>query len=151
MTAPAFVPVAPGSLVAAAGRTYRVTHMLSIDSVLADDIETRVPERLRIDALGPVPAGAQVMEAEAGAKTAPDLEAIDEAEWAVAQRRFAAIKPLLDDPFRTRAMVEAAAAAHGVNTATLYEWMRLYAESGHLSALVPRQRGRKRGTKLVRA
>ena len=154
MTAPAFVAVTPGSLVSAAGRTYRVTHLLSIDDVLATDVATRLPERLRIDALGPVLAEAAAGPALAGpegARTTPDLEAIDEAEWAVAQRRLAAIKPLLDDPFRTRAMAEAAAAAQGVNTATIYEWMRLYTGSGHLSALIPRRRGRKPGTKRVRA
>lgn len=149
MTVPAFVPVVPGSLVSTNGRTYRVTHLLSLDDVLAEDVATKIPERLRIDALDPAPAEGRAPRN--GAEATPDLEAIDEAEWAVAQRRLAAIKPLLDDPFRTRAMAEAAAAACGVNAGTIYEWMRLYLESGHLSALIPRQRGRKPGVKLVRA
>lgn len=92
MTTPAFLPVAPGSLVSASGRTYRVTRLLSIDDVLAEDVATRVPERLRVDALGPAPvdAATPAHQAGAGADTGetPDLEAIGEVEWAVARRRL---------------------------------------------------------------
>jgi putative transposase len=151
VTKPAFVSVTPGSLVASSGRMFRITHLLGIDNVLAEDLATGMPERLRIDDLGPAATGAPADGTEPTVATAPDLEAIGEAEWAVAQRRLAAIKPLLDDPFRTRATAEAAASAHGVNTATIYEWMRLYTGSGHLSALIPRPRGRKLGTKRVSA
>lgn len=148
MTTPAFVAITPGSLVSANGRTYRVTHLLTLNDVLAEDVATRIPERLRIEALrSPPPVGTRPNELE----TTPALEAIDDAEWAVAQRRFAAIKPLVDNPYRTRSMAEAAAASCGVNVGTIYEWMSLYLSAGHLSALIPHQRGRKRGTKLVRA
>lgn len=149
MTAPAFVPVKPGSLVSASGRTFRVTHQIGVDLVLAENLETGVPERLRVDALRPAPVEIQAEGGPAAAGAMPDLEAIGEAEWAVANRRLDAIRPLLDAPSRTRAMAEEIATAQGVNTATIYEWLRLYEGSGHLSALVPRRRGRKPGTKRV--
>jgi len=150
----AFAPVAPGSLVSASGRTYRVTRVLGLGDVLAEDVATRLPERLRVDALVPVPAEAAALplpEACAGSGSTPDLGAIGEADWEMAQRRFAAIQPLLDDPFRARAAVEVAASAQGVSAATVYRWLRLYLASGHLSALIPRLDGRRRGTRLVRA
>lgn len=105
MTKLAFAPVAPGSLVSASGRTYRVTRVLGLGDVLAEDVATRLPERLRVDALVPVPAEAAALslpEACAGSGSTPDLGAIGEADWEMAQRRFAAIQPLLDDPFRAR-------------------------------------------------
>lgn len=56
---------------------------------------------------------------------------------AIAERRLAAIKPLLDEPLRTRAMAQAVAAAQGVHVATIYEWLRTYERAGHLTALMP--------------
>jgi putative transposase len=150
MTAPAFLPIVPGSMVSSSGRAYRITHVLGLESVLAEDLATGIPERLHIGDLRPAP----VDTAAVGAAPPPDgadLETVDQADWAVAQRRMAVIKPLLNDPFRTREMVEAAAAAAEVHFTTVYEWMRLFHDAGHLSALIPRRRGRKKGTKVVEA
>ena len=68
---------------------------------------------------------------------------------AVAERRLAAIKPLLDEPLRTRAMAQAVAAAQGVHVATIYEWLRAYERAGHLTALMPRQSGATAGVRRV--
>lgn len=76
-----------------------------------------------------------------------DIEGICDEDWKEAQRRFQTIKPLLEDPSRTRAKVQQVAASEGVSTGTLYEWIRTYNESGQVSALIPRKRGRKRGHK----
>ena len=68
---------------------------------------------------------------------------------AIAERRLAAIKPLLDEPLRTRAMAQAVAAAQGVHVATIYEWLRTYEGAGHLAALMPRQSGTTAGVRRV--
>ena len=149
MTAQAFVSVKPGSLVSASGAAYRIKHVIGIDLVLAENLATGMPERLRVDALRPAPMETRAGQGPAAAGATPELEAISEAEWAVARHRIEAIRPLLDAPSRTRAAVKAAAAAQGVHADTIYEWLRLYTRSGHLSALVPRRRGRKPGTKRV--
>lgn len=138
----AFLSMKPGSIVASGGRRFRITHVLGIDSVLAKDLESNAVERLRADLIQPCRD-----EDEGGAQAAAgaDLEDICDEDWRVAQKRFAIIKPLLEDPYRTRELVRIAAVAAGVSTGTLYEWMRLYAEAGQLSALIPQKRGRKRG------
>ena len=79
----------------------------------------------------------------------PDLESIDESDWAVAQSRMEAIAPLMRETVRTKNMIEAAAEAAGVHFTTIYQWIALYEESGHLSSLIPRSRGRSKGAKLI--
>ena len=142
MTAPAFLTLAPGALVSCGGRQFEVTHLLDSGSVLARDLGTQSLERLQLDAVRPALQSA----APDGRPEPPaGLEAHPEEDWQIAQARFAAIHGLLHDPRRTRASAESAADAAGVSTATLYTWMRLYQESGRLSALMPLKRGRKAG------
>lgn len=129
----------------AAGRTYRITHLISIDSVFAIDEQTQESTRLRIDTLQP--AAEPAVRDDDNQSTQKDLSLYSEEEWAQAQRRFQAIKPLLDNPIRTRGDAEVLAKQHGVHAATLYKWLKTYQEAGHVSALVPTKRGPRSGTK----
>ncbi|UEX77736.1 Mu transposase C-terminal domain-containing protein [Spiribacter halobius] len=99
-------------------------------------------ERLRIAQLTSVHPAEEAGEAVAAGK---DIAEISEEDWAEAQRRFDAIKPLLDNPMRTREAAEAKAKEAGVHVATLYEWLRRFQDSRHLSCLIPGRRGPKRG------
>lgn len=139
-----FFKAEPGQTVLSGGRRYKITHLMSIDSVLAIDLETKESTRLHVEALRP--AG----EEDSAEKNAHrDLALYSEDEWAEAQRRFQAIKPLLENPIRTREDAEKVAARHNIHAATLYKWLKLYQEAGHVSALVPTKRGRKTGAKLL--
>lgn len=149
MTTKAFVPVGPNSLVSSGGRNYRVTHVMGLGNVLAKDLESGASKRLLVDDLKPAAVGPAADLEHPGVADHPDLEAISDSEWAIAQARMAIIAPLLNDPARTREMVEAAATAAKVHFTTVYEWMRLYTGSMHLSALIPRRSGRKKGLKLI--
>lgn len=137
-----------GSEVTDGAKVYRVSHLISVTSVLAVDLATSESCRLLIDTLKPVDPQSK---GEDGLlpPSDRDLSAYSEEEWEEGQRRFRAIKPLLDNPIRTRAEAERIAALNGVHVGTLYRWLNDYTEAGHVSALVPAKRGRKAGTRML--
>ncbi|MET3145642.1 UNVERIFIED_ORG: putative transposase [Xanthomonas axonopodis] len=143
----AFFRAEPGQLVGYGDRRFRITHLLSVDSVLAVDLESHESQRLRVESIMPLVPEA---ETQSRADIERDLAHYSKEEWAEAQRRFAAIKPLLKDPLRTRAMAEKLAEKERIHASTLYKWLNLYQAAGHVSALVPEKRGRKSGTLLLR-
>lgn len=143
---PSFFKAAPGELVMHAGKKYRIVCLLSIDSILAEDLETNAQERLRIEMVSPWVQTTEEIETPTVRR---DTLGFTNEEWAVAQKRLQAIKPLLDNPVRTRSDVEALAAAEGVNATTLYKWLKVFQAAGHVSSLVPDKRGRKQGTLLL--
>lgn len=138
-----FFRATPGQIVAFGAKRYRITHLISVDSVLAVNLETEQSERLRVECLsdphGEVPA-------ESLPRVSRDLALFSDEEWAEGQRRFEAIKPLLEDPIRSRVVVEGLAAKVGTHPATLYKWLKLYQEAQHVSVLIPLRRGLKEGT-----
>jgi len=144
MTSPNFFNIAPGVEVMVGQRRYRITRSLDINSVLAEDLESNVPTRLRIETMS------RVLHAEEGdGSPAYSAHHYSDEVWAVAQRRFEAIKPLIECPGRTRAEVAAVALAAGVNTSTLYKWLALYHDHQHVAALVPHKPGRNKGDKYL--
>lgn len=141
-----FMPVGPGTTVTHGGRSYRIDKVLDHATVLARDEETQTWKHLPAAELAPPPPGA-------GARSTapvPDLVA-DEAEYSEAQRRLAAIGPLLADRFRSEAKVTARAKEIGVGRATLYVWLRTYEDSPQVSSLIPRRRGRPKGVNMLEA
>lgn len=143
----AFFRAEPGQLVRHGDRRFRITHLLSVDSVLAVDLESHESQRLRVESITPLPPD---RDGESKADLERDLAHYSKEEWAEAQRRFSAIKPLLENPLRTRAMAEKLAEKERIHASTLYKWLKLYQAAGHVSALVPGKRGRKSGTILLR-
>lgn len=141
-----FFEMVPGQLVRSAGKKYRITHLVTVDTVFAQDEETLESTRLRIDTLE-----AFVEDDSKDIPLTKDLSLYSEKEWAIAQRRFQAIKPLLDNPIRTRLDAEAIATAQGIHAATLYKWLSAYQKAGNVSALVPTKRGRATGTRMLNA
>jgi putative transposase len=141
-----FFRAAPGDLVAHAGKKYRISCLISVDSILAEEVETGSQERLRIEMVTP---WSEPAVSETGIAVIRDTSSFSNEEWAEAQRRLQAIKPLLDNPIRTRSSVEAQAEKFGVNATTLYKWLKIFQTAGHVSSLVPEKRGRKQGTLLL--
>ena len=141
-----FFKVEPGAQVFVGPRKYRVTHMLSIDSVLAEDMETGVSARLRIETLSMIVSA----EDASGAAGFP-IHQYSKEEWSVAQKRFEALRPMIEHPIRSRTEVEKLATAAGVHVATYYKWLAAYHDAGHVAALVPRKRGAAKGQKHLAA
>lgn len=82
---------------------------------------------------------------------AVDLESIPEDLWAEANRRFDIIGPLLGQANRGRHQVAEVAARAGVNTATIYRWLRTYEGSKTIDSLIPAARGPKPASVRVSA
>lgn len=139
-----FIPLVPGACVRSAGRTWRITRDLTLDVVLAEDVETGETRRLRVDQIETTTREGWV--ADVGA-----LEKLPDEDWATAQKRFQAIEPLVNRRDRRRGEVEQAAAAAGVTPATVYSWIGRFERSGHLSSLLPRKGGRRTGARQLSA
>ena len=137
-----------GSEVSDGEKVYRVTHLISVSSVLATDLATNESCKLAIETLklidrlgddvGSLPSQAD-----------KDISGYTDEEWNEGQKRFQAIKPLINSPLRTRAEAERLAALNGVHVGTLYRWLNDYTNAGHVSVLVPAKRGRKAGTRML--
>ncbi|WP_020406003.1 Mu transposase C-terminal domain-containing protein [Hahella ganghwensis] len=141
-----FFKIEPGQLVSFGDSRYQVTHLLSLDSILAVNLETQETQRLRIETVTPIDPEANEHTSQPSER---ELWQLSKEEWEEAQDRFRAIKPLLANPIRSRDDVERLAQEHKIHAATLYRWLKLYQDAGHVSALVPSKRGRKKGTFLL--
>jgi putative transposase len=120
-----------GVQVSCRGKTYVITRVIDLDSVLGRDVASGTPERLSVRELQPV-------ESEHAPKVPDvDLDAVPDADWQEAERRFDAIRPLLGPRRRTRAEVTEQAKAAGVHLTTVYDWIRRYESVGRISALLP--------------
>ncbi|MHC1671676.1 Mu transposase C-terminal domain-containing protein [Stenotrophomonas maltophilia] len=120
--------------------------MLSIDSVLAEDMETGASARLRIETLSTILSAEDPSDAGGF-----PIHQYSKEEWSVAQKRFEALRPMIDHPIRSRSEVEKLAKSAGVHVATYYKWLAAYHDAGHVAALVPRKRGAAKGQKHLAA
>jgi putative transposase len=122
--------LAPGTLIASDGRRYVITHILSLEAILAKDQETGRSVELKLCDIAP-PQSFIPQKSEA-----KDLTLIEQRDWASAELWFSRISPLLFTP-RTTDMVKAVAHEAGVHPATVYRKIALYEQSGRVSELTP--------------
>jgi len=135
--------LAPGAAIASDGRRYVITHILSLEAILAKDQETGKSVELKLcDITSPQPSVSQKTETK-------DLIMIEQKDWASAELWFSRIQPLLFLP-RTAEMVKAVACEAGVHMATVYRKIAIYEESGRVSDLTPtRSNGGKGQSRLA--
>lgn len=74
---------------------------------------------------------------EDGVAPPPDLSTVSDADWQIAEARYAAIRPLLESEHRSVVDVKQHARQAGVDRATLYRWLERYQAIGQCSALLP--------------
>ncbi len=139
------IPLNIGATIGSAGRAYVIKRLLTLDVLLAEDAQTGETKRIRIVEID-TGAVAPPAEQPVGA-----LERIPDEAWAIAQARFSRIATLINRNDRSRGEVEAAAAAQGVTAATVYDWIRRFERSGHVTSLIPRTPGRRVGAKQISA
>jgi putative transposase len=74
-----------------------------------------------------------------------DLAAIPEELWAVARKRFAALKPLIESGKFNADAVGKRASECGIHRSTLYRWLQQYLKQHTLACLLPQQSGPRTG------
>ena len=148
MDRPVFIALTRGLVVQIGDKRLKVTHLLTSDSFLGTDLKTGQPERCRASDITGCPNEDSAAPSGIDASM-PDIAAVPDRDWAVAQKRFSIIQPLLNQPTRRRSDVENAAAAAGVHAATVYDWIRAFERSDHVTSLLPGKAGRRHGTKFI--
>ncbi|WP_373031439.1 Mu transposase C-terminal domain-containing protein [Sulfurovum sp.] len=118
---------------------YRITQVIDFDEVIGIDIETKRAKRLMIKNLKPLKAEA----VNDNGFIYRDLTDISDTDWKEIERRFMAIKPLLNG--MSRVEIEKHANDMGVHYTTLYRWLKGYKSTGTLTGLLPKKEGRKAG------
>ena len=125
----ASIEVRVGALVLHEDRPHRIESVIDFSQVVCVDVVEGRQAVVAIANLSPYGT----------ATVSPDVAAIDQATWARAQRRYAAIEPLLDG--HTRRTVCARSKELGVSPATLYRWLAEFRGQRTTAALIPKLRG----------
>ncbi len=124
--------LAPGGAIGCGGRRYVITHILSLEALLAKDLETGRSLELKLCDITPPPTQLSVPEKTA----AKDLALIEQKDWTTAELWFSRIHPLLTGR-RTDEMVRAVAQEAGVHRTTVYRKLARYEQSSRVSELTP--------------
>ena len=139
-----FIRVSVGDRVAAGGCEAVVTHIVSAEQAIVRDLTGGAVRQVPIRTLRPAP-------------TAPeprlqiiDLSLVGDEDWAAAQMRYEAVKPLLAAPRIDHKVLMEVAASTGRHQATIYRWLRRYQQEGRQTALIPAKRGVQPGHRRLR-
>ncbi|PTU04741.1 transposase [Pseudomonas sp. HMWF031] len=138
------VVIEVGAVVGYSDAVYRISQILDFRTVVGIDLESGRAAALPVGGLRAIK-----QEKVDGLYANYDIALIGSEEWAEAQRRFAAIEPLLGSVVVGRAEVRERSKKVGVDVATLYRWLKRYKQWGELLALVPRKRGWKEGNSRI--
>ena len=106
-----------GELVHHNDAAWKIDKVIDLKSVLATAVDGGTAKVLLIKDLQALPPPTD----EPPSQPPKPLDGISKEDWAIAEERHEAIKPLLELPNRSRRDVEERAAKIGWNTATLYE------------------------------
>ena len=134
-----------GSFVVHKERTAKIRKVLDPELVLIEYVDSQETEKV-------APWDLQIysrFEAKKDSVKPKDHAEISDEELSSAIKRFEAIKPLLVMEKRTRSDVSKVAEQMQVQTSTVYEWIRDYCDTGHVSALIKRKSGPVPGSKQI--
>lgn len=123
----------PGKKISSKGKTYTVTHLLDVDTVICRQDSTGNSARFCIKDLTVDPNSQNEIN---NLDKEVELLGIADEDWQEANKRFQIIRPLIKTD-RDLQMVKEIAKSAGVHQATIYRWLKAYEETGRLSVLVP--------------
>lgn len=133
-----------GAFVRQGDIVYRIAQVLDFESVIGVAVETGRSVPLRVGDLRSVAAAK-----DAKLSVAQDLAEIVDDDWQIAQKRFAAISPLIGKLPIGRDEAVRRAKEVNVDPATLYRWLRRYNAYGTVTALIPKKRGWQEGKSRI--
>lgn len=136
-----YVTLQQGSSVYYNNEHFVVVQLISLEHILAENVQTHEIKRLKISEITTTSSDSETH------KTSV-IDAILDEDWRVAQERMAIIQPLVHKPGRTKADVEAVAKKHQLHINTIYKWLQLYEPNSLLTSLTPKTR-KDAGTKKL--
>lgn len=131
----------PGVVVTARGRTYRISQVLDLETLLAIDTETGKTSHLPISELTPAAFEDTLTDSQAS----PDLATVAPEDWQIAEQRYATLLPILEAPRWTSELIHRQATSAKVHPVTIYRWLKQYQRNGRVSALIPAKPGAEPG------
>lgn len=137
------IDISVGAYVCRADTVYKIAQIIDFNTIIGVAVETGRSVSLAVTEL-------RAIEGDSPEPSA-DLAEIADADWQEAERRMAIIRPLVDQPVFGRSEVEARAKESGVDTATIYRWLRRYRGTGSPLGLIPQKRGWKSGKTRIPA
>jgi putative transposase len=138
------VTISIGALVQQGNIIYRIAQVLDFESVIGINVESGRSEPLRMGDLRPVSPKDDLK-----TTSMTDLAEIADEDWKIAEKRFAAIKPLINDLGVSRPIIEHRAKELNIDPSTLYRWMKRYKTYGVVTALIPKKRGWSEGKSRI--
>ncbi|MDP1666115.1 MAG: DDE-type integrase/transposase/recombinase [Methylobacter sp.] len=131
----------PGAYVSVDDKVYQIKDILSFESATGVDVETGRTHPLLFTKMKLI----STIESNLQAVASQDIDEIASKDWKIATERYEAIKPLLVEGGVPKKVVRERAQELGVGVATLYRWIQKFKGMDVLTALIPQQRGYKKG------
>ena len=136
--------ITKGRIVTHDGLLYRVELMVDFETLVATEVETG-----RAQALPMAKVKLACDDKAQGQTSRRPIDALDDEDWKTAWERLEAIRPLLKMQRYGRADVDRRASEVGRTGSTLYTWLGRYRDAQDITALVPNQRGWRKGASRI--
>ena len=126
--------IVPGSTISHEGELYKVKSILDLRRLLAS--------RIKDDHIAVLPIAGVTPVLPSPAKT-PNIDLATDEAWAIANKRFTVIKPILEDRSNWL-LIKQIAHDNKIGVNTLYRWLERYDRTGLVSSLMnhPREGGK---------
>lgn len=121
------------------GKRCTIKQIFDLETFLIVDKDSQNSHTVKIQEISPISSTQQI---------STDLMEINDINWSKAQKRLEAIAPLLKKPKRKRADVTARAIELGIDSATIYRWIKQYEESQALTSLIRQERKDKNKSRI---
>lgn len=125
--------IGPGAVIKVDDALYCIKRFDTSDSVIARNVETGLDLSIRLS---------EISENCAKLSSGPkiDLCTVGDEDWDMAIERYKSLRPLLENPERTREAAAKVAEEQLVSVATIYRWLERLKSSGTVTCLLRKQR-----------